>query len=156
MSTILEKLGWKSFITLLTRNSGGMIICPSSCISLLVQASILVFLIRVFLCSFNSCMSSCNPLMESLKVCYVPSYCALIRLDIAVNASNSFPISDHDTTLFFHLLLGVSSLRKAEFLSCPELLLYLYYKMKLLPFLKIYENNLMITIRNCWVQKSLC
>ena len=128
-----------------------MIIYPSSCISLLVQASILVFLIRVFLCSFNSCMSSCNPLMESLKVCYVTSYCALIRLDIAVKASNSFPISDHDTILFSRLLLAVSFLHKAEFSSCPELLpyRYLYYKMKLLPFLKIYENNLMITIRNC-------
>ena len=138
-------------IILLTHNSSGMIIYPSSCISLLVQASILVFLIRVLLCSFNSCVSSCNPLMESLKVCDVTSYCALIRLDIAVNASNSFPISDHARTLFFHLLLAVSSLRKAEFFSCPELLLlqYLYYKMKLLPFLKIYENNLMITIRNC-------
>ena len=128
MSTILEKLGSKSFITLLTHNSGGMIIYPSSCISLLVQASILVFLIRVFLCSFNSCMSSCNPLMESLKVCYVTSYCALIRLDIAVKASNSFPISDHDTILFSHLLVGVSLLHKAEFFSCPELVPYLTTK----------------------------
>ena len=72
-STVLEKLGWKSFITLLTRNSGG-IFYPSSGISSLVQASILIFLIRIFLSSFNSCMSSCNPLMESLRsvtVCYL-------------------------------------------------------------------------------------
>ena len=47
---------------------------------------------------------------------------ALLRLDIAVNASNSFPISDHDTTSFSHLLLGVSLLHKAKFFSCPELL----------------------------------
>ena len=46
----------------------------------------------------------------------------MLSLDIAVNASNSFPISDHDTTLFPRLLLGVSLLRKAEFFSCPELL----------------------------------
>ena len=73
VSTILEKLGWKSFITLTTHNSGGSFY-PSSGISLLVQASILIFLIRVFLSSFNSCMTSCNPLMESLRsvtVCYL-------------------------------------------------------------------------------------
>ena len=53
-STILEKLSWKSFITLLTHNSGG-IFYPSSGISLLVQASISILLIPIFLPSFNSC-----------------------------------------------------------------------------------------------------
>ena len=61
--------------------------------------------------------------MESLQsVMLTTSFCALIRLDITVKASNSFPISDHDTTLFSRLLLGVSLLRKAEFLPCPEVI----------------------------------
>ena len=124
-STILEKLGRKSFITLVSTHSSDGSFYPSSGISLLVQASILIFLIRVFLSSFNSCMSSCNRLMNLLGLLpYVTSFRALLRLDIIVNASNSFPISDHDKTLFFHLLLGVSLLRKAELFSCSELYLY--------------------------------
>ena len=66
-STILEKLGRKSFITLLCTHSSDGIFYPSSGISLLVQASILIFLTRVLLSSINYCMLSSNPLMESLR-----------------------------------------------------------------------------------------
>ena len=132
-STILEKLGRKSFITLLTHSTSG-IFYPSSGISSLVQASILIILIRVFcpllILAYPPAILSWN-LLGLLQ--YVTSFRALIRLDIAVNASNNFPISDHDTTLFSHLLLGVSLLRKAESFTCPELLPLL--NMTLLPFL---------------------
>ena len=88
-------------------------------------------------------------------VCYVTSFCALIRLDIAVKASNSFPISDHDTTSFLRLLLGISSLRKAEFFSCPELNLLLLKNEA--ASISDNENHLIIfTTRNCSVHKSLC
>ena len=73
-STILEKLRQKSFITLVSTHSSDGFYYPSSGISLLVQASILIFLIGVFLSSFNSCMFSRNPFMESLRsvtVCYL-------------------------------------------------------------------------------------
>ena len=41
---------------------------------------------------------------------------------MAVKASNSFPISDHDKTIFCPLPSGVSLLRNAEFFSWRELL----------------------------------
>ena len=122
VSTILEKLGWKSFITLTTHNSGG-IFYPSSGISLLVQASILIFLIRVFLSSFNSCMSSCNPLMESLRsvtVCYL--FSCSPKIGHCSQCIKQLPNFGSWKTLFSHLLLGVSLLHKAEFFSCPGLL----------------------------------
>ena len=83
--------------------------------------------------------------MESLLfVMLTTSFYALIRLDIAVKASNSFPISDHDyTTLFSHLLLGVSLLRKAEFFSCPELIPLLKNEA---PSISDNENHLIILL----------
>ena len=111
VSTILEKLGWKSFITLLTHNSGG-ILYPSSCISLLVQASILLFLIRVFLCSFNS---SCPPVILSWNL--LGLLCHLLLCSHKVrHCSQSIKQVPHfgSWLLFSHLLVGVSFLRKAE------------------------------------------